>query len=220
MNFLQLVQRLHRESLRSTAAPTSVTGGTDRNARLADRIAYAWTELQNETDWKWMRTTTDVALTVGQQTYTATDLGLTRFRAWRPEDSTYYPALYIDGSPNTLWPLCWEHLDSFRQNWVYLNNGQSTPIAWTSDEQHRLLLGPPPAIAYKLRAEYWLEPSELTADDDEPDMPERFHLVLVWRALIDLSKVDAKPELLAMAEQNYATLHGQLLRDQARMPYL
>ena len=48
MTFLELVQRLHSESLRSTAAPTSVSGATDRNARLFNRIADAWRNLQNE----------------------------------------------------------------------------------------------------------------------------------------------------------------------------
>lgn len=220
MTFLELVQRLHSESLRSTAAPTSVTGATDRNTRLFNRVADAWRELQGERDWRWMRATTDVALVVGQQTYSAADLSLTRFRSWRAEDSDYYPGLYIDGQPNTFWPLYWEQLDRFRQEWIYITNGNSTPIAWSTDESHRLLLGPAPGIAYKLRAEYWKEPSELAADSDEPDMPSKFHMILVWRALRDVGIADAKPELVALAESNYATMHGQLMLDQARLPYL
>ena len=78
MTFLELVQRLHSESLRSTAAPTSVSGATDRNARLFNRIADAWRNLQNERLWRWMRVTTDVALVAGQQTYSDSDLSLTR----------------------------------------------------------------------------------------------------------------------------------------------
>ena len=34
MNYLQMVQRLHRESGRSTAAPTTVVGANERHARL------------------------------------------------------------------------------------------------------------------------------------------------------------------------------------------
>lgn len=220
MNFLALVQRLHSESMRSTPEPTTVTGASDRNARLFNRIAYAWTELQGETDWKWMRATTDVSLTVGQQTYSDTDLSLSRFRAWRNEDSDYWPTLYISGQPNTLWPLTQQALDDFRRQWVYIDNGQSTPVAWATDESHRFLVGPKPAVAYKLRAEYWKTPTTLAANTDEPDMPSRFHMILVWRALQDVAKADAKPELLALAEQNYATLHGQLFREQARLPYV
>jgi hypothetical protein len=220
MTFLELVQRLHSESLRSTAAPTSVTGATDRNARLFNRVADAWRELQLERDWRWMRTTTDAALTVGLQTYSAADLSLSRFKCWRAEDSDYYPGLYISGSPNTFWPLQFEQLDRFRQEWIYITTANSTPVAWSTDESHRLLVGPAPAVAYKLRAEYWMEPSTLAADGDTPDMPARFHMLLVWRALQDVAIADAKPELLTLAQQNYATMHGQLMLDQARMPYL
>lgn len=214
MNLLQMAQRLHSELLRSTQMPMSIVGASELNARSFNRLAYAWTELQNERRWLWMRSTTDVALTIGQQTYSDTDLDLTRFGRWRTEDERYQPYLYIDGSPNTLWPLCFEHLDRFRQLWVYLDMGNTQPISWSVDEQQRFLVGPAPAAAYKLRAEFWLSPTELTADADEPDMPERFHMVLVWRALIDMAKADAKPEILAMAEDNYAKAHAQLRRDQ------
>lgn len=220
MNLLQLAQRLHRECRRSTAAPTSISGATERNARMFDRITDAWRELQNERDWKWMRLTTDVALSIGQQTYSGTDMGLSRFRRWRREDSTYWPSLYIDGSPNSVWPMTFSNLDCFRQNWIYRSMGSSTPVAWSIDESERMLVGPAPAAAYKLRAEYWMEPLDLEADDDEPDMPARFHLLLVWRGLIDEAKADAKPELLALAEQNYARMHMDLLLDQGRLPYV
>lgn len=220
MTFLELVQRLHSESLRSTAAPTALSGATDRNTRLFNRVADAWRDLQQERDWKWMRTTTDVALTVGQQTYSDSDLALTRFGRWRREDQTYSPGLYTSGSPNTLWPLYYENLDTFRQNWIYRTMGNSTPIAWTIDETERFLVGPAPAVAYMLRAEFWKDPVELAADADEPDMPSKHHMVLVWRALIDVAKADAKPELLALAETNYRSTFDKLLFDQARLPFI
>lgn len=220
MTFLELVQRLHSESMRSTAAPTSVSGASDRNARLFSRVADAWRNLQNERLWRWMRVTTDVAVTIGQQAYSDSDLALSRFGSWRTEDDTYVPIMYVDGTLNSRWPLIYEDLDTFRQNWIYLTQGNTRPLAWSIDEQDRILLGPAPDLAYKLKAEYWMEPTELAANDDEPDMPSKFHMVLVWRALIDEAKADAKPELLALAEENYALIHGQLLRDQGRVRYV
>lgn len=220
MNLLEMAQRLHSESLQTTAAPTSVTGASARNARLFNRLAYAWTELQNERIWRWMRVTTDVAVTIGQQTYSDSDLSLSRFGRWRTEDETYCPIMYIDGAPNTRWPLQYDHLDTFRQDWVYIDHGNSQPIAWSIDEQDRFLVGPKPAAAYKLRAEYWMSPTELADDADEPDMPAKFHMLLVWRALVDLAKTDAKPELVAMAEENHRIAHAQLLRDQGRWRYV
>ena len=220
MNYLQLVQRLHSESGRSTAAPTTVTGANDRHARLFNWVADAWRELQGERSWRWMRTTLDVALTVGQQTYAPADLSASRFGRWRPEDDTYSPYVYISGSPNAMWPMAQWNLDEFRARFIYRTWGNSTPIAWSFDESNQLLIGPGPALAYKLRAEYWKEPSELAADADTPDMPSRFHLMLMWRALQEVAKFDAAPEVLARAEKNHAEMKSRLLLDQARLPRL
>ncbi len=219
MNYLQLVQRLHRESGRSTAAPTTVVNANERHARLFDWVADAWRNLQIEREWRWMRTTLDVALTVGQQTYTGAGLGADRFRRWRLDDDTYNPWLYIDGSPNTLWPLQYTQLDEFRELYVYRTWGATTPVAWTFDEANQLIVGPQPALAYKLRMEFWKSPTELAADVDAPDMPEEFHLLLMWRALQEVAKFDAAPEVLARAEKNHAGLMHRLLLDQARLPH-
>ena len=220
MNYLELVQRLHRESGRSTAAPTTVVGASERHARLFDWVADAWRNLQIEREWRWMRTTLDVPLIVSQQTYDAsTDLSATRFRRWRTDDENYNPWLYIAGSPNSLWPLTYTQLDEFRELYVYRTWGATTPVAWTFDESNRLLVGPQPALAYKLRAEYWMSPTELAADADEPDMPSEFHLLLMWRALEEVAKFDAAPEVLARAEKNHSGMVFKLLLDQARLPH-
>ena len=221
MNFLQLAQRLHSETLRSTAAPTAYVGANDRHLRLFNRVADAWRDLQSERDWKWMRGTTDAPLTIGQQVYTGAELGATNFGRWRPEDNTYSVQLYIDGSPNTLWVASEWDLDSIRNQWVYRsNNVSSTPLVWASDEQQRMVIGPKPAVAYKIRAEYWTEPTELLADGDTPNMPDRFHLLLVWAALKGMALDDAAPEIRAKAEENYTAMHDRLRRDQGRMPHL
>ena len=219
MNRLALLQRLHSETLRSTAAPTAATGQTGRNLRLVNALDDAWLEVQSERDWKWMRVTTDAALTINLQTYPAATLGIaSRFGRWRHEDDTYCPMLYLNGSPNTLWSLTQWGLDDFRQLFMYRTQGSSTPVAFAIDETQQFLVGPAPAAVYKLRAEYWMEPMALAADTDAPDMPDRFHMLLVWRALMSIAKADAAPELLNRAEFEYGNLHDKLLFDQGRLP--
>lgn len=167
-----------------------------------------------------MRATLDATLTPGQQTYLAADLGAADFRRWRPEDSTYSPGAYIDGAPNTLWDLSYWNLDAFRHQFIYKQLGRTTPMAWTWDEANRLLIGPAPALAYRLRIAYWTKYTELAADGDTPNMPEEFHMLLVWAALIDVATEDAAPEILAKAQNNHAALRSRLVMDQARLPHL
>ena len=220
MNYLQIVQRVHSESGRSTAAPTSVVGANDRHVRLFNWVADAWRDLQGERDWRWMRNTLDAALTANQQTYSGADLGATRFGRWRKEDHDYSPYVYVDGAPNAIWPMTYWQLDQMRARFIYRTWGASTPIAWSYNEANELLIGPQPALAYKLRIEYWKEPSELAADADTPDMPDRFHMLLVWAALQEVAKFDAAPEVLARAEKNHGALKFALTMDQSRLPTL
>lgn len=218
MNFLQGVQRLHSETMNTTAAPTTVVGSTGRVLRLCNAYADAWQELQSERDWEWMRGTTDAPLTIGLQTYTGTALGATRFGRWRHEDETYWPIVYVNGTPNAQWPLHQWGLDDFKQEWIYRTQGGSTPIAFAIDNTEQFLLGPAPSVAYMIRADYWKEPSKLTVDADEPDLPTRFELLPMWRALIDVATLDAAPEVVARATRSYNAMHDKLLFDQGRLP--
>ena len=220
MNYLQIVQRVHSESGRSTAAPTSVVGANDRHVRLFNWVADAWRDLQGERDWRWMRNTLDATLTASQQTYSGADLGASRFGRWRKEDHDYSPYVYVDGAPNAIWPMAFWQLDQMRARFIYRTWGASTPIAWSYNEANELLIGPQPALAYKLRIEYWKEPSELAADADTPDMPDRLHMLLVWAALQEVAKFDAAPEVLARAEKNHGALKFALTMDQSRLPTL
>lgn len=228
MNFLQIVQRVHRESGRSTPAPTTVATTDVRQMRVVDAVKDAWREVQSErADWKWMRQTLDVALTVDQQTYDATaDFGAIRFGRWRMATEQYWPIVYVAGSPNAQWDLTYRQLDNFRQQWIYRVMGGTLPLDWAIDEQQRLLIGPKPGLPYVLRKDYWQEPYELGAltsdpNEDVPAMPERFHNLLTWRALIDVATFDAKPEILAMANRKHTDMHGKLVIDQAlELPYV
>lgn len=224
MNFRELAQRLHRETQRSTPAPTTVVTTDIRHLRLIDALKDAWRDIQMDrsySGWKWMRQTLDATLVIGQQVYSGTsDFGAERFGRWRRQTADYWPIVYVDGSPNSQWDVDWVQLDFMRQEWIYINHGPSVPLAWSVDEQERLVLGPSPSAAYKLRIDYLKAPYELgtgNADPnlDAPDMPEEYHMLLVWKALQDTAISDAKPEVLARAERGYSDLFYKLLRMQA-----
>ena len=53
--YLQLCQKLRQECEVGGTGPSAVTGQTGELARLVTWIADAYTELQQEYDWLWLR---------------------------------------------------------------------------------------------------------------------------------------------------------------------
>ena len=92
MNYIQLIQRLKRESGRSGAAPASVATLTGDDLLLGDWIADAWREVQRRRmDWGWMRNTVSGLLVQSQQSYTAAaDLDFVRI-AFTAGSTEYAP---------------------------------------------------------------------------------------------------------------------------------
>ena len=57
-------------------------------------------------------------------------------------------------------------------------------------------------------------------DGDSPNMPDEFHMIVVWTALQDIAITDSAKEILVKATQRRASLYDELLIDQARLPHL
>ena len=87
MNFLQLVQRLRKETRRSGAPITTTVGLINDDADLVNWINDAWIELQRrECGWTWLQAELDGQTTVGVANYAASTLSLlaTDFGRWYP----------------------------------------------------------------------------------------------------------------------------------------
>jgi hypothetical protein len=218
-----MAQRLHRESGRSSAAPTALADATTKQLRLFDAIADQWRELQLEgrkKDWKWMRQQLVKTLTANQARYTGADFGVTKFGRWRPDDGTYDVRCAPVGSTTSVWHLKYLPLDTFKRQFVDITPAASTPIAWAVDDDQTLWLGPTPAQAYGIKVDVISQISELAADADEPDMPSEYHMLLVWGALKDAAVDDAAPEAFERGSMHYRDMRYRLVTDQARLPTL
>jgi hypothetical protein len=67
-----------------------------------------------------------------------------------------------------------------------------------------------------IRADYIRDVQDLTADTDIPQMPTRFHSLIVWRALIEYGGYDSASEVFQRADRNYTMGMPALL--QAQLP--
>lgn len=214
MNFLQLVQRTKTESGRSGTQIASVATTYADDARIVAWVASAWIELQNETDWRWMRKAVTVDLLANQARYTRANFSITDFRRWVPTTDEYKPTVYKVSEPNQITRLEETHYDAFRRDFLDVTNNPGTPQQFAIDYNDDILVGPTPDANRKLRIDYWSDVTRLALDADEPNMPARFHEILVWRALMEIASFDAAPEVLTRASGNYGRMHSDLWAEQ------
>jgi hypothetical protein len=78
-----------------------------------------------------------------------------------------------------------------------------TPICFALAPNRKLLLGPKPSDEYTVNGQYWKAPQVLAADGDIPEMPEEFHMLIVWMALERYGLFESAGECIATG-QKYA----------------
>jgi hypothetical protein len=71
-----------------------------------------------------------------------------------------------------------------------------------------------PATSMTFTAEGYRRPTILSADDDEPDMPEEFRRIIVCRAKILYADARDAPEILEGAQAEYSDILDKLQSDQ------
>lgn len=213
MNLLAMVRRLHREVRRSGPQPNTLVGAPTEVLRLADWIADAWRELQAEPrSWRWMRRQMAASVEVGASSVNGRD-AMADFGRWRRADRTYKPRLVAASAPFSPWTLEWRELDAFRRL-LDVPQADGTPGLWTIDNDESMLLLPGAASEMMLRAEYTCVPTELVEDDDTPDMPEKHHMLLVWRAMVESGKSSVAAEDVSRAADHLDEMMATLLLEE------
>jgi hypothetical protein len=216
--FLQLCQAVTRES-RTIAGtqPTSVVGQTGRLAEIVECVRDSWRELQNmRAGWFWLQAQWSGQTMPGVRTYTAGSFSLARWAEWLVEPDT--PLTIYRQSVGA----AEERELYFRQlrEWQKLHDrglpAPGSPVDWTVSRSGEILLGPTPDDIYVLRGFYRKTPQELVENGDVPEMPERFHNILVWMALMKLHEYDEADGAIpyARCRRQYIEYLNGLQRDQ------
>lgn len=193
MTYLTLCVEARQECRVSGTGPAAVTGQAGTLKRIVDWVAQAYTEIQERReDWRWLRSTFTVDTVADTDTYAYGDCTdsrlsatITRFRRWWLEDGddsnvTLYLTSGGVGGEAYLTPISWS---DFRARYKRGTQTNSQPVHIAIDPQNNLVLGPKPDAIYTLNGEYQMGPQTLAADDDVPEMPARFHRLIVCRAM-------------------------------------
>lgn len=219
MNFLQLINRTRVECGVSGASTplTSVAGLTGESARIANWVNTAWVDLQtSKEDWQWMRDTFQFNLVTQQQTYTPTEAGVgSTFGNWK-RDSFRVSSVgqqYKDEQLTNY--MDWT---TFRNLYIYANMRYTyaRPVVVSIDPDKNLAFGSIPDQPYVVVGEYYVAPTEFEAATDAPPgvFPDRFHMLVVYRAMMYYGGYESAAEVYQRGELEYKRLMNRLAIDQ------
>lgn len=204
MNFLELVNRTRLECGDIGQDLTTTVGQSGVAQRYVVWVKQAWQEIQTaDESWDWMRHSFSFPTVSQQGTYTPTEAGITSFATWKPDSCRCYVTavgpqseMYLDNIPYDVWRNTYQ-FGSFRTTYT-----RPLSVSVTPDKQ--LAIGPlPDSTGYTINGEYFLAPADLVADTDTPGMPDRFHVAIVYRAMMSYAAFEAAPEVLMRGQEGY-----------------
>jgi hypothetical protein len=134
------------------------------------------------------------------------------FDRWVPPTIEGYAVMATDSAGQTwrLDQMAWDRFKALESNELV---PRFRPIThWAIDPNERLYIGPTPTEVFTLRASYYKTPTPFTLDTDAPTFASQYHMILVWRALMELSSFDAAPEVYARAQVNFANIDREMQR--------
>lgn len=225
--YLELCNELAQEAGVSGAASSisAVTNQSGQALRLVNWIKRSWTEIQNRhNNWRWMRSKWSVNTVASDDTYAYSDCTdtrlsatISRFARWLPFDDSgaanIKRYLTSGGVSGEIWMtnLPWDYFQAVYRRGQQ-NNGPIVHV--TIDPQNQLVVGPKPDDIYTVSGEYMMSAQVLAADSDTPEMPSRFHDLIVYRAMEKYGRFYAAGEVLARGEREGGRLMTQLEADQ------
>jgi hypothetical protein len=200
MTFLQICQRLRQEAGVSGIGPASVLNQTGEMKRIVDWVNTAWEDIQlTRPNWNWMRADFSFDTTLDDYDYTAAEAGITtRFSQWDTDTIKSFRTSVGVSNEFELGELLYSRYRS-----IYLVGPQpsGTPICFSLAPDKKLLLGPKPDGVFTVSGQYWKTPQVLAVDDDEPEMPAEFHMLIVWKALENYGYYESAPECEARGKK-------------------
>ena len=86
------------------------------------------------------------------------------------------------------------------------------PSTITRIPNGNLRLDTSPAQLSWLTFEYWRTPQELKANIDGPRLPEQYHMVIVYRAMLAYALYENAPEVATAAREGETKIMAEMMR--------
>ena len=208
--YLELCQKLRSQCINGYAsAPTTVSGQTGILERVVTWVADSWRTIQLRHDWTWARKPfkfNTVASTAAYADSDVTDVEaaavITRLKHWWVNDRVNPPYCYLtSGGVAGQRILVFLPYEVFHRRYKFGVQQSMTgaPIHITVNDNNEIELGPTPDAVYTVTGHFQRSPQILALDDDEPEIPEEYHDLIVCRAVERYATRAVAPEVLADA---------------------
>ena len=210
MNFLQLCQRLRQEAAISGTGPTTTVAQTGEYKKIVDWILSAYEDIQNlHSEWDFLRTDLTFQTISGTNNYTKAAISADEYGEWVDESFRSY--LTSGGSTGEQF-MAWLDWTDFRDSYVFGSNRDQVgiPRYLTRKPDTSLVIFPTPDGEYTINGEYFKRAQTMTANADEPLIPSKYHMIIVWRALMYYGGQSNAPELYAIGTNEYKRLLHKL----------
>lgn len=211
MNYLELAMQTRQECDASGTGPAAVTNQAGESKRIVDWVKDAWTEIQNRhQNWRWMRSRFTLNTVAGDDTYAYTDAtdsktaaAIARFNRWwwQNEDGMQMVRIYksSEGVATERRLIAVPSYSYFKYIYRIGTQNNGVPAHVSVDEDDNLVIGPKPDGVYVVSGEFQRGPQILAANADIPDCPTKYHLLIVYHAMMKYGGFEAAQEVFSRA---------------------
>lgn len=210
--FVELAQELRQLSGIGGSGPVDVESVSGMEARIVNYVKNAWYDIQaHPKKWKWMWRNYEVDLQPGPGTQPLQTIGNTE--AYLLVDTDGNPAttdIQIDTFQSYLTAtgisdrqrMTYVPWQQYKRMYGTVQQPSSRPFHVSRRPQDgALMLSPPPDDVYSIEFECFKNIQYLVANADVPEMPARFHQLIVYEGLKRFGKAEDAPEIIKLGEE-------------------
>ncbi len=208
MNKLELCNRLLTRSGIAGPAMTTTISQTGELGLIVNLIDTAYEDIQDRfVDWSFLRHNFQFNCVVDVSNYAPSPIALVA--DWKRDSFR----VYLTTTTNEHW-LTWIDWDCFQEKYVFGSNRDVTerPQFFSIKPDKSVIVWPIPNDTYTINGEYYRVADTMDLDTDEPVF-DRFHMAIVYNALMQYAGDQSLPTLYATAQKEYKTLSGKMIRE-------
>lgn len=208
MNFIQLARMARKRVGLQGTGPSSVST-TGYDAALVAYVQDAWADIQNERNqWRWMRSEASFMTSSGNGEYLLGSIFSPGYRFNRWHKDTCY-TLY-----NSKWTkVRFVEYDKFIE--LTQNQTEEGKVSYyTIRPQDSALLFNTPDAPYSIKIDYQKSLQELVSDADVPELPDQFHRLIIYGAVMNYSEELGRQGKFNYYSIKYTRMLNLLMRNQ------